>query len=175
MCNSAGGKHVVTRSVWFSEDQHPIQLMSWAACLMAHSHKVYNLAVLWASWIWKKRCVSPPPHKGQNLLPSWSTTSTTAASHYSHLATDKQIWESPAMHSVPVNRGTVIFVRLNGHWGLVLCLWQWLHSSSEQDARVPYGGDRPKWFGRRGSFFPPHAVSGRPCKYILVGNRRLKK
>lgn len=46
MCNSAGGKHVATRSVWFSEDQHPIQLMSRAACLMAHSHKVYNLAVL---------------------------------------------------------------------------------------------------------------------------------
>mgnify|MGYP001864479657 CR=1 FL=1 len=39
----------------------------------------------------------------------------------------------------------------------------------------PCRGDGSKRFGQRGSLFLPCAISGRPCKPMLVGNMRPKK
>lgn len=136
MRNSAGGKRVVTGACGSARTSTPSELLIGAGWLMARSHKVYNLATVWASWIWKNRCVSPPPHEGQNLLPSWSATSTTAASAATWPRTNKSgspLPRTPYLWAEELS----LFVRLNGHWGLVLCLWQWLCSSSEQDARAP--------------------------------------
>lgn len=150
------------RIPWFSRDQ-PLNWTLWLREDQPHLEFLMLAAMNSNTW-W----VSPLLHQS-HAPPN--------CSHHRNccLSAEKQIWEFPPMSPDLWTQGMSHFVSLNGHLGLVLCLWQWLQSSWEEAARnsTKEIDQNDLAWGEASS--QPHAVSGRPCKSMLAGNMRLKK